>query len=50
MQSESSHGSLLLHIRSTLSSASFGSLTLIDADNRHYSPAEPVVHDHPPRE
>ena len=50
MQSESSHGSLLLHVRSTLPSASFGSLTLIDADNRHYSPAEPVVHDHPPRE
>ena len=49
MQSESSHGSLLLHVRSTLPSASFGSLTLIDADNRHYSPAEPVVHDHPPQ-
>ena len=48
MKSESSRSSLLLHVRSTLPSACFGSLTLIDANNREYSPAEPVVHDtHP---
>jgi hypothetical protein len=50
MKSESSRSSLLLHLRSTLPSACFDSLTLIDANNREYSPAELVAHDtHPQR-